>query len=129
MSPEKQRIVIAKELGAKWWASGKWAVLMFGKPANPLFVQVESPDGFNQRLDVPNYPESLDAMYIAEEALAWYPSHERDEYYEILEEIVMRDIETCYGNRKQSVMHAKAGQRAEAFVKVRGKWEDGQWAT
>lgn len=74
--------------------------------------------------DGPDYLEDLDAMHEAEKVLTEYG----DRYWEVLHEIVNdgrwfepRDAST-QDARKAAC--ATAAQRAEAFLKTVGKWED-----
>ena len=75
------------------------------------------------KLDIPNYCGSLDAMHEAEQ-LAW----DRDwglRFYFI--DHLARIINPVHGYRMLSgedLLDATAKQRAEAFLRVHGKWID-----
>ena len=100
MRPEAQRIAIAKACG---YTQG---VGMNGLEwwTNREGVHDEPPD----------YPNDLNAMHEAEETLGSYiPSFMR--YLDTL-----KDISPLCGVR------ATAAQRAEAFLRTIGKWEDKQ---
>jgi hypothetical protein len=61
---------------------------------------------------IPNYCTDLNAMNEAEKALT---SMQQDEYWDFLWDLTGSEFELC---------HANARQRAEAFLKTVGKWEE-----
>jgi hypothetical protein len=69
---------------------------------------------------IPNYLNDLNAMHDAEKVLgACWPT-----YCEHLLEIVEpepRTLEICH---RWNLLHATAAQRAEAFLRTIGKWEE-----
>jgi hypothetical protein len=75
------------------------------------------------KLDIPNYCDSLDAMHEAEQS-AW----DRDwnlRFYFV--DHLARIINPVHGYRMLSgedLLDATAKQRAEAFLRVHGKWID-----
>ena len=103
MTPEQQRIAIAEACGK--WHSG-W------------------PHEYMNQADrlrhIPNYLNDLNAMHEAEKMLgACWPT-----YCEHLLEIVEpepRSLEVCH---YWNLLHATATQRAEAFLRTIGKWEE-----
>ena len=103
MNPEQQRIAIAEACGK--WHSG-W------------------PHEYMNQADrlrhIPNYLNDLNAMHEAEKVLgACWPT-----YCEHLLEIVEpepRTLEICH---RWNLLHATATQRAEAFLRTIGKWEE-----
>ena len=103
MTPEQQRIAIAEACGK--WHSG-W------------------PHEYMNQADrlrhIPNYLNDLNAMHEAEKMLgACWPT-----YCEHLLEIVEpepRTLEICH---RWNLLHATATQRAEAFLRTIGKWEE-----
>ena len=111
MTPEKQRIAIAEICG---WSNihqlensntlmGWWS----GRPKASLVI--------------PNYPCSLDAMHEAEQVL----SDKSISYVGYLEDTTRYHL--CTDNLeiiKWRFISATAAQRAEAFLKTFGKWED-----
>ena len=103
MTPEQQRIAIAEACGK--WHSG-W------------------PHEYMSQADrlrhIPDYLNDLNAMHEAEKVLgACWPT-----YCEHLLEIVEpepRTLEICH---RWNLLHATATQRAEAFLRTIGKWEE-----
>ena len=103
MNPEQQRIAIAEACGK--WHSG-W------------------PHEYMNQADrlrhIPDYLNDLNAMHEAEKVLgACWPT-----YCEHLLEIVEpepRTLEICH---RWNLLHATATQRAEAFLRTIGKWEE-----
>ena len=103
MKPEQQRIAIAEACGK--WHSG-W------------------PHEYMNQADrlrhIPDYLNDLNAMHEAEKMLgACWPT-----YCEHLLEIVEpepRSLEVCH---YWNLLHATATQRAEAFLRTIGKWEE-----
>ena len=110
MNPEQQRIAIAEACGWRLFSQFKnlWApprsVVEYDCDARPL----------------PNYPFDLNDMHEAEKVLgACWPT-----YCEYLLEIVepeLRTLEICH---RWNLLHATATQRAEAFLRTIGKWEE-----
>lgn len=59
---DRVRIACAEAVGAKYWASGKYVMLMMDKPANPLFREVAGfEEGKEPRLHIPRYTTSANA--------------------------------------------------------------------
>jgi hypothetical protein len=69
-------------------------------------------------MDVPNYCADLNAMHEAEKALDY---GQAVTYLKTLDEIVRRDP---MGGIWSHFVHATARQRAEAFLRTLGKWQD-----
>lgn len=130
MSPEAQRIAIAEACG--------WSVRLMSSVTGAC--EVVCPDGCVETsfwmpnrahttsapplaerfYDLPDYLEDLNAMHEAEgQALN---GDQYDTWVYVLAEIGMRDGET--GSRSIAVGRATAAQRAEAFLRTLGKWED-----
>lgn len=63
---------------------------------------------------IPNYPADLNAMHDAEATLT---SGYWDRYAQWLRELT-------HSNRRFLIAHATARQRAEAFLRVKGLWEE-----
>jgi hypothetical protein len=63
---------------------------------------------------VPEYCTDLNAMHVAESVLTII---EQDEYWNFLWDVTGSKFELC---------HATARQRAEAFLRTLGKWEEGE---
>lgn len=68
---------------------------------------------------VPNYPFDLNAMHEAEEGLN---SSDRVRYYWMLAQVV-NSLQTA-DKITFTLIHATALQRAEAFLRVKGKWKE-----
>ena len=95
MSPEKQRIAIAEVCG---WSKAD------AKRGYTLSQFTEQ---------VPDYLNDLNAMHEAESVLEANTSKMFGGWL----------LATCKG--KNAIWHATARQRAEAFLRVLGKWEEG----
>lgn len=102
MSPEAQRIAIAESVGI-YLHDGDHA------PSNYVFVT-----------DLPDYLNDLNAMHEAENNIRnlW------DTYLLFLIKIRWRDAQPSQHPADLSPTRATAAQRAEAFLKTIGKWED-----
>ena len=96
MSPEAQRIAIAEACGIV--SKDKWGSLY------------KTPRGILR--DCPDYPTDLNAMHEAEKVLTL---PERRKYRKTL-------LGHC--EPASIAIHATAAQRAEAFLRTLGKWED-----
>ena len=89
------------------------------------------PIGYDPRISlppIPDYCNDLNAIHEAEQA-HWIRHHiDRDTYREHLSIIVHGGSRHWYRDFAiiNALMDATAHQRAEAFLKTVGKWEDGQ---
>jgi hypothetical protein len=113
MKPEQQRIAIAEACGWKMhdhpdclakkegWVSRDWETWVM----NPSGILVF-------KHDIPDYLSDLNAMHEAEKVL----TREQEKEYAYQLEAACCPLE--YG------WHATAAQRAEAFLRTIGKWED-----
>jgi len=109
MKPEAQRIAIAEVCGWKWerLCTGE----LHGKP-----VGEQGP--FRE---VPDYLNDLNAMHEAEKVL----TDEQDlEYSEALEQVVGARFGCNNAEDMRRLRSATAAQRAEAFLRAIGKWEE-----
>ena len=104
MNPEQQRVAIAEACGRVQRPDGSWFPI--GKDYGSA--------------GIPDYLNDLNAMHEAEKVLgACWPT-----YCEHLLEIVEpepRTLEICH---RWNLLHATASQRAEAFLRTIGKWEE-----
>jgi|688.fasta_scaffold2122057_2 hypothetical protein len=100
MSPEAQRIAIAKACGRVQRPDGFW----FPKGAN-----------YGSQ-GIPDYLNDLNAMHEAEKIL----THEQR--IDHMEWLGMCSDD--YGYKAWAYVHADAAQRAEAFLRTIGKWEN-----
>jgi hypothetical protein len=117
MNTDKQRIAIAEACG---WEDIKdtnhedvdiesrsiiyWSGLT-GVP--PEFIHYEN------RIKIPDYLNDLNTMHEAEKSLD--DVTQRGDYWDYLSSLTHEGFEMC---------HATAAQRAEAFLRTVGKWED-----
>lgn len=95
MTPEEQRIAIAGACGNKWTLATKG-------PGYCMWVD-----------SLPDYLSDLNAMNEAERIL---PSGKWDRYTQYLG--------AFKGTRRFVVAHSSAAERAEAFLRTLGKWEE-----
>lgn len=111
MNEEQQRIAIAEACGWKW--ERLWTGELHGKPIGEQGPFRELPD----------YLNDLNAMHEAEQMLWRMDWRLRDDFIDHLARI----INPIHGYRMQDgidLLDATAAQRAEAFLKTTGKWED-----
>ena len=110
MTPEAQRIAIAEACGWKTTSdSPNWAYYR--------------PDGRGWNGELPDYLNDLNAMHEAEKVL----TDEQDlEYSEVLEQVVGARFNSNNGEDMRRLRSATAAQRAEAFLRTVGKWEEGK---
>ena len=105
MSPEKQRIAIATACGWTKFnsATHKWAIF-FGQP----------PNARSNSWELPHFLTDLNAMHEVEKVLTGY--QQTVTYSDNLMKIV--------GYHTFDSAHATATQRAEAFLRTLGLWEE-----
>lgn len=107
MTPEKQRIAIAEVCGFHFIRG-----CFYTDPKVPIMAA-----------NVPDYPNDLNAMHEAEKTLTndeW-----DDKFYHWLGFVVSGGQEEQLWQWRKMIVHATAAQRAEAFLRTIGKWEDG----
>jgi hypothetical protein len=108
MKPEKQRIAIAEYCGwdfdpqetKEWGSRGRWVKSSTGNL------------GFNH--SIPDYLNSLDAMHEAEKSFRDAPE---------LWEIYFEHLKIICDDANDPIT-ATATQRAEAFLRTVGRWEE-----
>ena len=110
MKPELQRIAIAEACG--------WRCTAAFKEAFACWVR---PDGMDHQTEwLPDYLNDLNAMHEAEKTLSRGEGYHQEGgfglYGTALEEV-------C---DEQHPIDATAAQRAEAFLRTVGKWEEGK---
>lgn len=111
MNPDKQRLKIAIAAGYRKTLCPAGEVEWCGPAPERELIGRFASETVPSR--IPDYPNSLDAMHAAEKALeAWQVAP----YLKVLAKLT--------GN-KNTVYHADAEQRAEAFLRVLGLWEEG----
>ena len=127
MIPEKQILVIGEACG---WTDH------FPKDSGGILLPYKWCNTHTNKksMDLPDYLNDLNAMYIAEQLLFTYP-HGKVDFSNNLLKIVTPDGECDlvddYGEYSTSkstslfaLVHTTAAQRAEAFLKTIGKWEE-----
>lgn len=100
MNTDKQNIAIAQACGVV--SKDHWSHLY------------KTEQGYAR--DCPDYLNDLNAMHEAENVL---PAGQWDRYAQWLRELTS-------SNRRFLIAHATASQRAEAFLRTIGKWEEGK---
>ena len=116
MNPEQQRIAIAEACGWRCTAAFKEAIACWVRP-----------NGMDHETEViPDYLNDLNAMHEAEKALRdWH------KYVCMVAKVIVGDTQPkASGNHyrvaSSVLIHATAAQRAEAFLRTIGKWEEGK---
>jgi len=111
VTPEAQRIAVAEACG--------W-ILNPAKHTAKGLDWLHVPSG-NTAYNPPNYLNDLNAMHDAEKVL----TNEQDlEYSEALEQVVEGRFVTNNDEDMRRLRSATASQRAEAFLRTIGKWEE-----
>jgi len=120
MTPEQQRVAIAEACG--WTATVDddqfWrATRADGSMTSDLWCSMSSV----WNVGIPDYLNDLNAMHEAEKVL----TEEQDlEYSEALEQVVEGRFVTNNAEDMRRLRSATAAQRAEAFLRTIGKWEE-----
>jgi protein associated with RNAse G/E len=113
MTPEKQRIAIAEACG--WTEIQPSEYAPFGKP----YLVGRSPNKFVENLlNIPDFRNDLNAMHDAEKMLDVNIESEDSPRYEY-----SRQVYRIVESRRQP-FRSTAAQRAEAFLRTIGKWEE-----
>ena len=116
MTPEKQRVAIAEACG---WRIERRDITGYSvwEPGAEVPAQLTN----NLENKLPNYPNDLNAMHEAEGMLLAKCGNDPqdDLWVDYLANLLMA-APLCLRE------HATAAQRAEAFLKTIGKWEDSQ---
>lgn len=121
MNPDKQRIAIAEACGNKPHTTGALGVprwIMSDHEAGDIG------DGVIYRDDLPDYLNDLNAMHEAEKILTpeYQPAKGESQWSDYLGWLGF-----CGENKTREVYEcvtATAAQRAEAFLRTIGKWEN-----
>jgi hypothetical protein len=103
MSPEAQRIAIAKSVGIHLH-DGDHA------PSNYTFVT-----------DLPDYLNDLNAIHEAEKCIL---HSQKESYWDHLYENCQRSVFSRIDDNYKMI-HSTAAQRSEAYLRTIGKWEGG----
>lgn len=105
MTPLQINRAIAEACGWKQTSKGWW---------------VNDNEGTDYQPEPPDYHSDLNAMHEAEGTL---PVDERTTYFQRLYDVTYHPNDWSHGFAQ---ITATAAQRAEAFLRVLGKWEDGK---
>lgn len=110
MTPEAQQIAIAEACGwTKHSIPDEWS----GGESSGVF-QWKSTDGMYK--DLPDLND-LNFMHEAEKTLSWL---QKQHYATALYRLMLKEDSSLYVD---CVFHATTAQRAEAFLRVSGKWD------
>ncbi len=120
MDPNKQRIAIAAACGWKWKKENVYLDDPRDDRDAPKWFRITDPDGREHceyciESSVPDYLHDLNAMHEAEKVLT---DDQTKRYIETLCKQVHRQPGNQWG------VMATAAQRAEAFLRTIGKWEE-----
>lgn len=124
MSPEKQRIVLAEYCG--WKKEYTFVSQDLGSGGEEIQAWI-SPSGETSCVKIPDYLGDLNAINeVEKKILDWY------DYLSKLQDVVQRDVGIGKHDRNfdedygwaGAMINATAVQRAEAFLKTVGKWEN-----
>ncbi len=114
MNQQQQRIAIAEACG--WTNVAPRIVKNVKHQGDDITVGIWSDDGW-----IPNYLNDLNAMHEAEKVL----TNEQDlEYSEALEQVVGARFGCNNAEDMRRLRSATAAQRAEAFLRTIGEWEE-----
>ena len=118
MNKEKQLIAIAEACG--WtWIEEDYTYYGFTCVIPMKRKRWTPPNGGKPTLDIPDYLTNLNAMHEAEKMLT---EHQWDEYERVLR--LVCDGCSCFEGAGKELLHATAAQRAEAFLRTIGEWEN-----
>jgi hypothetical protein len=122
MTNEEINIAIAEVCGYEWVSNG-WGCRFFGSPTERSFgSDTQSPLCEDAYDSVPNYCNDLNAMHEGERSLN--SQHVQDYTLNLLR-VTNNDGTRFHGTLGCFAhVHATAKQRAEAFLKTIGKWEE-----
>ena len=124
MKPEAQRIAIAEACG---WSVIRLSCGFYAKHKTEGRISISAASACATQNEamcdrVPDYINDLNAMHEAEKML----TDEQDlEYSESLEQVVGARFNSNNGEDMRRLRSATAAQRAEAFLRTLGKWEEG----
>jgi len=116
MGPTKQRIAIAEACG--------WTCIL-DDPERPAIGRLIGRHGGREYEALPNYPNDLNAMH---EAVSLLPEEDKHAYAVILADMLWLPTNWGWQDWRDtlSISEATTTQRAEAFLRTIGKWEDGE---
>ena len=114
MNKEKQRIAIAEACGLP-----KPYSMCFGKVPNTLCHSVMVTNGVKHGMPIPDYLNDLNAMHEAEKVLSLGEHYNQTGGFGLY----VQNLDFVRCGRKH-LIEATAAQRAEAFLRTVGKWEE-----
>jgi hypothetical protein len=117
MTPEEQRIAIAEACGFIGEFSKRW-ILEIGMEGEDKFVFAATRNHLDE--EVPDYLNDLNAMHEAEKVL----TPDRQEYFVCVLDRMLHGGRASDLSEQFLSLHATAAQRAEAFLRTIGKWEE-----
>jgi hypothetical protein len=121
MTPEKQRIAIAEACGWKGPFQLEW-LREYGREGEDVWEMCgTNPEG--ERAPFSDYLNDLNAMHEAEDTLF---GSVYDRYYNEIAKLIDPYDSNTARFADFAVINSTAAQRAEAFLKTIGKWEDSQ---
>lgn len=115
MSPEKQRIAIAEACGYRQPGDDEEAV------EKGWWYKPPGDNSCSLATGLPNYLNDLNAMHEAEKVLTF---SKRQGYYRKLQRVCSAGLLKGLIVVMETCIHATADQRAEAFLRELGKWEE-----
>lgn len=110
MTPESQRIAIAKACGWKWHGDASWTQHW----NDPYWGNDETSYAY-----LPDYLSDLNAMAKAEATLS---SEQRADYSSLLEWVMGIELKSAR-HKRMELIFATAEERAAAFLRTVGKWK------
>jgi hypothetical protein len=111
VTPEAQRIAIADACG--------WTEVTYKYGVENWCHGFHGND--KKRHPVPDYLSDLNAMHEAETTLT---NEQWDKYSSLLADLVNPKAFDLSASELKNAVHATAAQRAEAFLRTLGKWDD-----
>ena len=122
MTPQKQRIAIAEACGWKGPFQLEW-LREYGREGEDVWEMCgTNPEG--ERAPFPDYLNDLNAMHQVEKVIVPSSEYTLSSYMFELSKIVIPAGSTRRGLISEYIFHATAAQRAEAFLRTIGKWEE-----
>ena len=113
MDKNKQKIAIAEHCGWKYLPKDSYGI-QWVTPPKGTQPKKHVPSAPFAPSDVPDYTQDLNAMHEAEKVLIQHPHKVHEGIYEFY-------LKKRVGNEWG---YATAAQRAEAFLRTIGKWDD-----
>ena len=115
MSDEQINIAIAEACGYEWVSNG-WGCRFLGSPTERSFgPDTQSPLCEDAYDSAPNYCNDLNAMHEAEKIIL----NDLKTWRQYVDLIRVQSAKSV-----NPIFHLTARQRAEAFLRTIGKWED-----